>query len=219
MSFESQIEDRGVAEFPLFSGTRVLLMPFVIHDPETSLPNSLAHYRALVARLCALVPSERGVGYVTIDEALVRTGETHRRPGIHVDGVGADGSQAAWGGGGGAWSGCGGMLLASPHSGCRGWRQVFDGDPGLDGDCAHLAAECRDDAVVDMLPNRAYWCNSLAVHEALPVREDVRRQFIRVSTPSRAPWYLGCTPNPLGIQPTGPILPMREAHLAYRSQA
>jgi len=54
-----------------------------------------------------------------------------------------------------------------------------------------------------------YWLSSLCVHESLPVVQDVHRQFVRISLPSTADWYEGCTPNPKGIQPTGKIMPRR----------
>ena len=49
----------------------------------------------------------------------------------------------------------------------------------------------------------------LCVHESLPMDRSVDRQFIRISMPSKAGWYSNCTPNPLGIEPEGPILPHR----------
>jgi hypothetical protein len=59
------------------------------------------------------------------------------------------------------------------------------------------------------VPGVAYWCGPLTVHEALPMRQETARQFVRLSGPSDAPWHEGYTVNPLGIRPTGPIAPRR----------
>lgn len=199
-------------------GIRVMMMPYLIHDPVGSLPAQLAPwYSALVqASYLALGPLgvKPGVGYLTIDEALVRARETHRRPGLHVDGVGADGTRGggAYGGGGYAASG---MLMTSSHIGCRAYVQDFENEPDADGDCSHLADELEPDSAFALQARQWYWCSPMTVHEAIPMRNDTRRQFCRVSFPSTAPWHIGYTENPLGIMPTGPIHPPR-AGMSYR---
>ena len=214
-TFFSHIRQLGLIAFPAFAGVRVMMMPFKFRD-RASLPASLGGWVDVVMGLCSLVRShEEGVAYITIDEAVVQAGETHRRPGLHVDGVGPDGSLGGWGGGGGY--GKSGMLTASSVVGCRGWSKDFVGTPGLNGDCAHLADQCRDDEAIIFEPNGAYWCSPLAVHESIPMRESTRRQFARLSMPSDAPWYEGYTKNPIGVQPAGPIHP-RRAEMDYRSQ-
>ncbi len=55
-----------------------------------------------------------------------------------------------------------------------------------------------------------YWMHGLCVHESVPQYKTVPRQFVRLSLPSRAPWFEGYTENPYGVMPTGPILPRRE---------
>jgi hypothetical protein len=111
----------------------------------------------------------------------------------------------------------GGMILASSHLGCRGWDQEFVGVPGPDGDCSHLKDQCNPGKEILMQPEEVYWCGHLGVHEAIPMKKKTPRQLIRISMPSKFPWYEGCTPNPLGILPDGPIAPRRESQLAYRA--
>src|ERR1700722_5585694 len=108
--FDSNIELVGRVHFPKFNGIRVMMLPFKMEDIR-SLPDYLSHYRTIVAEIINHSPIRQGVAYLTIDEALVKIGETHRRPGLHVDGIGPDGKIAGWGGGGG-W-GSAGMFLAS----------------------------------------------------------------------------------------------------------
>lgn len=212
--FESEIYCVGEIVFPEFSGTRIMMMPFLLHDPERSVPDSLALWRPALAALCALAPLHEGVGYLTIDEAVVGAGETHRRPGLHVDGIGPDGRAAAWGGGGG-YAG-NGMLVAASVEGCRGWVGEFRGYPGNNGDCAHLAEQCAMERMITMRANVVYYCSPLAVHEAIPMTTEQPRQFVRVSMPSRCPWYEGYTRNPLGVEPTGPVHPRRDEFMNYR---
>lgn len=205
---ESQIKDFGALQLPEFSGTRVMMMPFLMQAPYASLPDSLSHWREAVSTICELATAKQGVGYLTIDEALVRAGETHRRPGLHVDGVGP------YGGGGGGYA-ANGMFLASSVDGCMGYRQTLDAEPGPDGDCEHLRLALAPGFV--MRAGRVYWCSPMAIHEALPMREDTRRQLLRVSMPSDAPYHREYTPNPTGVVPPGEPAPPRPHHMAYRS--
>ena len=212
MSVKSEIREIGPVAFPAFTCTRVMMMPFKLEDVST-LPAELSSYRPLVSALRDAAPVKEGVAYLTIDEAHVNAGETHRRPGLHVDGVGPDGRAAGWGGGG--KYGANGMIVAASHTGSRGWSQDFTGSAGPDGDCAHLAGECDPAAEVVLRGGVAYFCGALAVHESIPAAHDMQRQFVRLSMPSDAPWYEGYTANPTGIQPTGPIH-ARRAGMEYR---
>lgn len=194
---------------PRFTGVRVMMMPFLLHHPLTTLPNYLGQWVDVID--AALGGYLYGVGYLTVDEALVKAGETHRRPGPHVDGIGPDGGHGGWGSGGGY--GASGMYMASSHVGCRVWLGEIPGEPGPDGDCSHL--ELDPDAAQILQPRSLWWCDSLCVHEAIPMAEDTKRQFMRISMPSTCPWYEGYTENPLGIQPTGPIH-ARRSGMEYR---
>jgi hypothetical protein len=208
-----QIRHITSVRFPVYTGVRVLMMPFHIHNPEGSLPDYLKEYATQVRKVLMDTKAE-GVGYLTVDEAELRPGEYHRRPGKHVDGVGEDGeTAAAWGGGGGGGWGSGGMYLASNVVGCRGWDGELSSKPGPDGDCAHVQPSGNE---VMMAANQVYWCSPLALHESLPMTAHCVRQMFRLSMPNPSPWYESCTPNPLGIQPTGKILPARDQYMAHR---
>lgn len=195
---------------PVFKGVRVMMMPFHTHDVEDSVPEDLFRWVPTIERMCEYAPA--GVGYLTIDESLVRAGETHRRPGLHVDGIGPDGRAGGWGGGGGYASE--GMVMVASHYGCNAYPQAFDGYPGPDGDCEHLRGELR--ARWELQAGFVYQCRPLLVHEAIPMVSDTKRSFCRVSFPSPCPWYEGYTPNPKGILPEGPIHPERVAQMDYR---
>jgi hypothetical protein len=203
--FESKIEHKGTVQFPDFSGLRVMMLPFQMEDLDT-LDCDAFEYKALVHDLIGHSTVKTGVAYLTIDEALVESGVAHRRPGMHVDGLGA------WGGGGGAWA-RNGMLTASTVVGCRGWAQTFSGGPDENGGCDHMRHQCGPETVFE--PNQVYWCGPLAVHESLPMDETQRRQFVRLSMPNSCDWYEGYTKNSMGVSPTGRVMP-RRTFLDYR---
>lgn len=207
MSFQSCFERLDTVALPGFTGTRVMMMPVLLGD-LSSIPEQLKHYRQALASLFSFRPQHAGqVGYLTIDEKRVEPSRTHRRAGLHVDGV-YQGRWGPWGGGGGWGSAGNGMITVASHVGCRAYHQTVDGLPGWEGECDHLADQLRDGT--DFEAGRAYWVDGLCVHESLPQPVAVDRQFVRLSMPSTAPWFEGYTENPLGVKPTGPILPRRD---------
>lgn len=219
MGFESRFEVRGPICFPKWTGVRVQLMPIVMHDLE-SIPPFLRHWKGAIVDLFEQSLDAHGVGYLTIDERFVAPGISHRRPGLHIDGMGA------WGNGGHT-AGARGMLTASNVEGCAAWRQGFlglpraaedAGDPN-EGDCEHLRAQCLDDNRVVLKASKIYFCEQFCVHESLPILAGGHRIFVRLSMPSNAPWPANCTPNPLGILPTGPISEPRRTVGEYAYQA
>jgi hypothetical protein len=200
----------GRVVMPEFSGIRIMMMPFVLQDPET-IPYQ--QWRAPIAEIVSW--NERlhagdtwGVGFLTIDEALVKAGETHRRPGLHVDGIGAWGGPKPYA--------AGGMVLLASHFGCIGWNQRMPGPAGDEGDCEHLRSKLDGSRRLEMQPEIAYWCAPGAMHEAVVQPADVRRQLVRVSMPNSCPWHDCYTPNPYGVKPWGPIVSGREEFMAYR---
>jgi hypothetical protein len=205
--FQSSYCYRGHVEFPEFSGTRVMMMPIIIGS-FNEIPDEIEQYEDMLAEMFSMAGHIGKVGYITLDERKLLAGETTRRSGLHVDGV-YQGNMGAWGGGGGWGSVGNGMLTASSYPGCRAWNQSFSATPGPEGECDHLAAECRDSAARVFAAGDVYWLDGLCVHESLPMTEAVSRQFLRLSLPSNGPWFEGYTENPHGVMPTGPILPRR----------
>lgn len=202
--FNSSFQELGACPVPAFAGTRIMMMPLMLGD-MSSVPLSLIGWTQALQRLFKWAGHLGEVGYITIDEKIVRAGTTHRRAGLHVDGL-YRGHAGAWGGG--PWGG-GGMITVASTRNCRAWNQTFEGWPGDDGECDHLAGQCRDGASTLFDAKTAYYLEGLCVHESVPVPQDTARQFVRLSFPSRGPWFEGYTPNPLGVQPTGEILPRR----------
>jgi hypothetical protein len=207
--FDSAFHKAGEVGLPQFSGVRVMMLPIMIGDLQ-SVPNDLVNWSSTLSEMFGMCKHHGEVGYLTIDEKTVAPASTHRRSGRHVDGV-YQGRCGGWGGGGGGWGSVGnGMLTVSSHAGCRAWNQSFDGFPGWEGECDHLAVQCRDDSETIFAPGTVYWLDGLCVHESLPMTVETKRQFVRLSLPSNAPWFDGYTANPKGVLPTGPILPRRQ---------
>lgn len=224
--FFSNFIKKDITSFPAFTNTRIMMMPIVIGDLK-SIPPALAHYHSMIKSVFTVSPEnyKNQVGYLTIDESDIEKGSTHRRPGLHVDGL-YRGGVGGWGGAA-PWAGSEdgilktlqssidsenlyhygpGMFLIASHSGCVAWRQEFEGMPGSNGECEHLASQCKDENKEVLQPNHIYWLNPLCVHAATSMPENTRRQLVRVSMPSKAPWFSEYTPNPLGLQPAGPII-------------
>jgi hypothetical protein len=190
-------------ELPEFSQTRIMMMP-VILGSYIGIPEQ---YTWLIRQLYQVTESRLlgHVGYLTIDEKIVRANTTLRRSGIHVDGY-YNGKCGAWGGGGGWGSVGNGMLTISNTSHCKAWLGIYDGIPGDDGECGHIEL---NDSYEIFEANQIYWVDGACIHESLPVVEDTKRQFVRLSMPSNAPWFEGYTINPGGILPSNDILPKR----------
>ena len=208
MGFTSEFRRVGVLDLPAFSGLRLMMMPLVLGDVD-GLPPMLHGWRDALRTLFGMGGHAGEVGYITIDEKRVQSGRTHRRAGLHVDGV-YQGRSGGWGGGGGWGSSATGMLTVASPAGCRAWNQDFDGYPGWEGECDHLAGQCRPDRETLFEAGVVYWVHGMCVHESVPMSSEVDSTFVRLSLPSTAPWFEGYTENPMGVKPTGPILPRRE---------
>src|SRR5579864_3670693 len=118
--FKSDLKNLGTVQLPVFTGTRTMMLPFLLED-VMSIPGGIAQWRSFVASITQKAGAPRvGTAYLTIDEALVQPGETQRRPGLHVDGIGPEGKEGGWGGGGG-W-GTNGMIVAASVAGCNVYR-------------------------------------------------------------------------------------------------
>lgn len=68
----------------------------------------------------------------------------------------------------------------------RAWN-AFVEKPGLFGDIEHLRPYLGPGQL--LAPNVLYWMTDGTPHEALPVRERVYRQFIRIVGPDVHLWY------------------------------
>lgn len=207
--FSSQAHSLGSISLPSFTGKRLMMMPFDVRDPDTLSESQVGDWKDVVLELLKRHGSPTGIGYLTIDEALVEPGKTQRRPGLHVDG------NASYGGGP-AYGGCG-MILVANTMGTRAWIKEFDGSlSGTDG-CEHLRDQCPPEEAVVFGDKEAWWCGPSCVHEGVPVQKPTLRQLMRISLPSMAPYHWPYTANVTGVVPVTPPGPDRSVFMSYRS--
>ncbi len=82
MLYKSLIEQRAAVMFPEYTGERVYMREFFKND---GLPSDLLRWQPTVDAMLDGVDSD-GPIYIMIDQGIVRSGNTHRRPGMHIDG-------------------------------------------------------------------------------------------------------------------------------------
>eukprot|EP01129_Flabellula_baltica_P008194 TRINITY_DN3236_c0_g2_i1.p1 TRINITY_DN3236_c0_g2~~TRINITY_DN3236_c0_g2_i1.p1 ORF type:complete len:297 (-),score=44.93 TRINITY_DN3236_c0_g2_i1:12-902(-) len=207
--------------FPEPEGLYCNMMPFVVGSID-SLPTEYQRYYHLIRRL-PFHPDEIGkVAYLTIDERVVEAGESHRRPGLHIESPGLIsnggehqfGDPVIWG----EWGGGefiqdrpkGGIYMGStvPLS-CRVWNVKLDKhkageDVGSLGDIEHMRPYLGP--CFFLKPNVIYWITDSTPHESMPLFSTQTRQFFRVVTPSISVWYdEHSTRNPL-VEPEAEII-------------
>ena len=85
---------------PEYKGDQVYMHEFDMANP--SLPVGCERWNSVLKEIISNSPKQTGKAYITIDEKIVRAGESHRRGGPHTDGNYLFG----WGGGGGGLVGC-----------------------------------------------------------------------------------------------------------------
>ena len=195
------LREVGGIKFPQAQGIKVNMMPFIMGDVE-SIPQNLRQYKELV-QSCNLPKEEVGrVGYLTIDEGLVASGNSQRRGGIHTEGH----PTRSWGGGGGGtWGGRGGLYMASNLSNTtKAWdKLIFNSGEG--GNCEMFREELGEG--LTLKGNTLYWMTDRTPHEALAQKEVRYRQFFRLVTSDVSLWYAKhSTSNPLGVQPQCEII-------------
>lgn len=203
----STIQERGPVVFPPFTGERIYMREFTKHD---GLPADLWRWQDTVDAMLDGADTD-GPIYLMADQGFVRAGETHRRPGVHVDGYWNPGLMAhgqprpshvpyppqrpqpkpfprhslqAQGRHGHRFDGAESEILAiaSDVLGCRAFVGDYEGTPAEGGDCAHI--DVSELLAVDCGPGRV-WVGETGtmLHEAIPVTRDVPRTVVRLNIP------------------------------------
>lgn len=206
--------------WPEFTGLKINMMPFRWND-ESSFPDFAKRYVPMIFKyFCGFGRhnyfghdmKDGDICYLTIDESDLKAGETHRRGGLHTDAgpyqVQTHGSSETlfidWGGGTDVE---GGILLASNVSDSLAVYNCALEDYliGKQGNCEHLRPYLdqlvSNGHMKKMCSSRAgtiYWISDVTPHESLPVKQDCKRQFIRIVGPKLGVWLEDhCTKNPL----------------------
>ncbi len=195
----------GTITFPDYSGTRCLMMPYVQGEPD-SVPDTYASYRDIIKTTYL---DKGAIGLLTIDESPVLRGAPHRGArakygrALHTEAGRLPGrSDFLWGG---SWGGAVNVtldrdvqvLLANNLDGsCALWGAVHE-DTSLDGDIGDQADRYPYEDAIIMKAGEVHQIGILTPHESIPVREDFKRQFLRIigsGVHGREPYF---TVNPL----------------------
>jgi hypothetical protein len=189
-------------QFPDYTGVRCLMMPYIQGEPD-SVPDRYQNYRDILEKVFV---RKGDVGYLTIDESVATAGKPHRGAraqhgrALHTE----VGSRCNWGSGG-TWGGRPNVyldrdtsiLLANNlNNSCAFWDAVHENtsDDGDIGDQAHLYP--YEDAIF-MQAGEVHRIGIFTPHESIPVKENVKRQFLRIISSGVHGRELYFTQNPL----------------------
>jgi hypothetical protein len=182
--WESTIKRRASVIFPAYTGERVYMQPFLKVDGEILLPSRLARWTDTVAQMLYSIETTARM-YLMIDQAEVKVGESHRRPGPHIDGT---------------WSERGGgsrtpdfeakaafegelVILASSVCGCVAYVGSYD-PVGFKagGDCS--AMDLSGLQKVTLEAGYAYVGTAATIHESIPIHRTCNRTLVRINVPA-----------------------------------
>jgi len=207
----------SVSSWPEPKDICINMMPFIFGD-ESSIPEKYKHYWPLIIRL-PINSAEKGkVGYLTIHESWVETGQSQRRPGVHTEAPGMmkrGGDvktyiKLGWGGGEYKFHQChGGIYMASNISNsCAVWKVKIINPAeivGPHGDIEHLREFLGSRKLMEK--DEIWWITDTTPHESLPLTKKQYRQYFRVVTSQVSVWYSDhSTENELGIKPNAEII-------------
>lgn len=187
------IEDRASFSKPV---TSVLNMPIKLLGGQVTVPKELEQFREFLQKV---IDHEKAVNpdfddyymYFTVDQHPVKKGSTHRRPGVHIDGV--QGARYA------VKLPPEHLYSASDALGTVFYDQSFD-LTALDPAKQHVHAELERQALeinARATPDFdiAFW-DSYSVHRADLAKEDLLRTFVRVEFSKKKYDSEGDTVNP-----------------------
>lgn len=176
---------------PPYQGRQMRYHTFDLSNPQ--MPPGYEDFLEPVIALIAAAGAHKGEAHLTVDEKIIKAGNSQRRPKPHVDGCFRVTPQGAhWGGGGGWLHYCNDVgatqvgrmpvIVAASVPGCRAWQGTFLGRPGADGDLSHIADQL---GAGEVLPaNVGYLLSPDCVHESMTFDQDTERTFIRIALPA-----------------------------------
>lgn len=181
--------------FPENTGERIYMMPFTL---EGGLPDHVSRWQNTVDSMLADIDTDETM-YLMVDQGLIKSGDSHRRGGAHIDGnwiASIDGwgtTTTGWktqfagrhdtGGGHKVMSlSDESIILASDVSACNSYSGEFIGSPNKGGDCSHIDLSGAE--VTRLEANKVYTGNVTMIHESLPVGKDIMRSLARINVPN-----------------------------------
>lgn len=195
----STITKLGAVPFPAFTAERVYMRPFF---KRNGLPPNLARWQPTVDAMLAGIETD-GPIYLMVDQKNIVAGNSHRRPGIHVDMYWHPAISAHRGEPPGhrpspapaptperhsprpthmRSTGAESIILASDVLGCRGFIGDYEGEIGYGGDCSHL--DLSGLQAVNLTPGYAWGGHAMhMLHESLHLARNCQRTVVRLNVP------------------------------------
>jgi len=198
----------GKIKFPIFSGTRCLMMPYIQGNADSVPLNFRQGYEEILNELYF---AKGEIGFLTIDESEAVKGQPHRgarakfgralhtEAGLHPNKV------YGWGGSPACWGGSTNVILErdtqiflanNVDNSCALWEKDCE-NTSLDGDIGDKATEYPYEEAVYMQAGEVHRIGILTPHESMPIKNNVNRQFLRIISSGvhgREPYF---TENPL----------------------
>lgn len=226
-------------KFPEFSNINVNMMPFKIFKAKETLPEYLHGYLKIIKSCpiyqfdCSYIYTPDKICYLTINESIVKKGETQRRLGVHIDRPGSisalnggrflakqpwgdnEYSSIYWGMGSWVPRNCGGYpvdgiyMATNTANSCKIYDVLIDKPEEITdkhGGLDYVLSSKIKNKGYFMEPDQLYWMTDRTPHESAPVDEDCKRQFFRLIVGKISVWYSQHnTANPL-VEPDAPII-------------
>ena len=183
----SDYQDLGPVELPVWQGRQRYMHTF---DPAAPvMEEGFEDYFDTVFALCRAANIQTGEAHMTVDEKIVQSAMSQRRPGAHVDGRFLP-TKGRWGHNdepGGSWAHyCNrvpmdrmSVVVASSVPGCIAYRGTFEGKPKSDGDMEHIRDQLGNG---ELLPSgRGFLMSPDCVHESVVFSKATKRLFLRIA--------------------------------------
>lgn len=161
---------------------------FDISNPK--MPEGFEDYQEIVCGLLTDSNTFSGKAYMTVDEKIVQSGQSQRRPKPHVDGCFRE-DRNRWGHPG--WNHtCNNVpvdrmpvIVAASVVGCMVWQGSFGVSPTDSGDLSHIEDQLFDGELLSA--NRGYLLSPDCIHESLVFDKNTQRSFLRIALPPLIP--------------------------------
>jgi hypothetical protein len=180
------------------------MMPYIQGD-ASSLPNEYHEYADIIQ---SVYLKEGDIGYLTIDESIAIKGTPHRGyrskygRALHTEAGRLPEKIYIWGG---VWGGSHNVILEDRveillannlDDSCAVWDAIHE-DTSLDGDIGYASSIYPYETATIMKAGEVHKIGILTPHESIPVKQDVKRQFLRIVSSGvhgREPYF---TNNPI----------------------
>ena len=185
---KSSITKLNDVTFPEYTGERVYMTKFT---KASGLPSQLKRWQSTIDAMLEKIDIKHEPIFIMIDQARVKAGTTHRRPGIHIDGIWVPGDNTKDNIGmhstrdghkinGVAQNEDQALVLASNVRGCAAYLGEYHDQPQQDGSFTNINVGNLDK--IELSPYSAWVGSAMTtLHESIPVPYDSYRTLVRLN--------------------------------------